>query len=142
VVIGKPAYNVGREQAVAHIAGLVCLNDTFLSGPHHSFVDADCQEGLLHQNQGLHVLYKTGDCQGGMGPWITTSEELADASSERFHPYSVNRYTDTYTAAWIYDRKMTTHVDGDLYDESYTGAYLLGAEWPTRKIRDRPINVY
>jgi len=129
IVIGQEACRVPLEKAAEHIAGLVCLNDTFLVGGHDEFIDSTNPEAALHQNQGLHVVYKTGDGSGGIGPCITTAEELERNARDRFQSQVVDRYTQAHCAEWVYDKLMWTRFDGQTCDESYTNAYLLGAEW-------------
>ncbi len=129
VVIGRKAYRVPREEASAHIAGLVCLNDMFVYGAHDEFVDKSSPESEMLQVQGLHVLYKTADGNGGIGPWVVTAEELESASADRFAPQALERYAEKQLAPWVYDKVMRTIVNGQTFDESYTNAYLMGAEW-------------
>ena len=129
IVIGRAASRVPLEKAVEHIAGLVCLNDTFLAGGHDEFIDSSSPEAGLHQNQGMHAVYKTGDGSGGIGPWITTAEELERNARARFASQVVDRYEQAHCAGWVYDKLMWTRFNGQTCDESYTNAYLLGAEW-------------
>ena len=129
VVIGREAYRVSPEKAVEHIAGLVCLNDNILFGAHEEFIDTSSPESEMHQHQGLHVLFKTGDGNGGMGPWITTAEEFEKIMAARLQPQALDRYRQVHAASWIYDKMMWTKINGDTCDESYTGTYLSGAEW-------------
>ena len=129
VVIGREAYRVSPEKAVEHIAGLVCLNDNILFGAHEEFIDSSSPESEMHQHQGLHVLFKTGDGNGGMGPWITTAEEFEKVIADKLRPQALERYRQVHAASWIYDKMMWTKINGDPCDESYTGTYILGAEW-------------
>ena len=129
VVVGREAYRVSLDKAKNHISGLLALNDNFLQGAHDEFVDTSSEASVMHQNQGLHVLYKTADGNGGMGPWIAAAEELEDVMSRRFCPQAIERYVQKNAVPWIYDKIMRTRVGGELFDESYTNAYLLGAEW-------------
>ncbi len=129
VVIGREAYRVPPEKAVEHIAGLVCLNDNFINGDHEAFIDNSSPESEMHQHQGLHVLFKTGDGNGGMGPWITTAEEFEKVIENRLQHQASDRYRQVHAASWVYDKMMWTKINGEICDEAYTGTYLFGAEW-------------
>lgn len=129
VVIGREAYRVHPENAVDHIAGLVCLNDNFIEGDHEAFIDNSSSESEMHQHQGLHVLFKTGDGNGGMGPWITTAEEFEKVIETRLQQQASDRYRNVHAASWVYDKMMWTKINGEICDEAYTSTYLFGAEW-------------
>jgi len=127
MVIGREAYRVPREQARAHIAGLVVLNDAYISGLHDEFL-GETTTTVWIQDQGMATLYKAADCAASMGPWVTTSEEFEAVQSLRLHPQAIERYDEHDLAPWIYDRVMTTWVGGEMCDQSHSSAYLWGAE--------------
>ncbi len=106
VVIGKPAYRVPQKDARSHIAGFTVLNDGYLFDMHKEFI---LPPGKMspYQDQGLATLYKGGDGIGMMGPWITTAEEVGDH----------------------YDLLLYTYTGGKKQNRSWSGSYLLVAEF-------------
>jgi len=65
VVIGRPARNVAAEDARAHIAGYLVVNDVSVR---------DWLAGLSP----TFTLGKSFDTHGPIGPWLTTDDEIED----------------------------------------------------------------
>lgn len=65
LVIGKPGRNIPESEAMSHIAGYSCFND-----------------GSIRDYQLKHSLLagKNFESSGSMGPWIVTSDEIADVA--------------------------------------------------------------
>jgi 2-keto-4-pentenoate hydratase/2-oxohepta-3-ene-1,7-dioic acid hydratase in catechol pathway len=86
VVIGKTCKNVKREQALQHVAGYAIGLDITIRGPEE------------------RSLRKSPDSYTVLGPWLTTSDELADPS----------------------DLDFSIHVDGELRQQANTSELILG----------------
>ena len=67
VVIGKPSRHVSRSDALDHIAGYCC------------FMDGSVRDWQKHTMQ--FTPGKNFDRSGAMGPWLVTSDEVADPSA-------------------------------------------------------------
>ena len=106
VVISKPAYRVPEDQARSHIAGFTVLDDGYLYDMHKEFI-LPPDKMSPYQDQALATLYKGGDGIGMMGPWITTAEEVGDH----------------------YDLLLYTYTDGQRQNRSWSGSYLMLAEF-------------
>jgi 5-carboxymethyl-2-hydroxymuconate isomerase len=64
IVIGKAGRRIARDQALAHIAGLTCLNE--------GTVRDWLRHGKFNVTQG-----KNFDRSGAIGPWMVTADEVA-----------------------------------------------------------------
>jgi len=126
IVIGPEAYRVSRQEAAQHIAGLVVLNDMNISGLHQDFMGEGATGG--GQFSGLTFAWKAADVSAGLGPWVTTAEELKAADAARLRPQALQRYEDRHLASWVYDRTISTRLGGEIADQAMTNAYLWGAE--------------
>lgn len=62
VIIGRAGENIAREQALEHVAGYSCYMDGSARDWQHSWYTAG----------------KNGRCTGAFGPWMTTSDVIAD----------------------------------------------------------------
>ncbi|WP_292931376.1 fumarylacetoacetate hydrolase family protein [Novosphingobium sp. PASSN1] len=69
VIIGRPGYRIGREQAMDHVAGYTCLNDGSMR---------DWQKHSTQFPPGKNF-YRSGS----MGPWLVTADELPDLAAMR-----------------------------------------------------------
>ena len=107
VVIGKPAYRVPEDQAANHIAGFTVTNDGSLHDLHKEFMSPPEERISPYQATALATLYKAADGSGMMGPWITTAEEVGDH----------------------YDLLLYTYNDGQRQNRSWSGSYLMLAEF-------------
>ncbi|MGE0801157.1 MAG: fumarylacetoacetate hydrolase family protein [Lautropia sp.] len=65
IVIGKEGRRIPQAQALAHVAGLTCLNE----GTIRDWV----RHGKFNVTQG-----KNWDASGSIGPWLATADEFAD----------------------------------------------------------------
>jgi 2-keto-4-pentenoate hydratase/2-oxohepta-3-ene-1,7-dioic acid hydratase in catechol pathway len=84
VVIGRPGRRVTRDEALAHVAGYSC------------FDDGSVRDYQRHTSQ--FTAGKNFDRSGAFGPWIVTSDEVADPSG----------------------RSITTRVNGEVVQSSNT----------------------
>lgn len=129
VVIGRTARRVTPDNALDHIAALVCTNDLAILELHEEWRDKSSPASEADQNHGMDTIFKNADNDGGMGPWLVTAEELEDRMRARVAPLVMQRYADRHLAAWIYHRTMAARLDGELVDETRADSYLLGPEW-------------
>jgi len=90
VVIGKRARHVSRDDALEHIAGYTCLND----GSVRDF----------QRHSGQFTPGKNFVASGAIGPWMVTSDELAD-------PAALN---------------LITRLNGDVVQKESTGELIFG----------------
>jgi len=67
VVIGKPAREVAREQALDHVAGFACFND----GSVRDF----------QRHSGQFTPGKNFVASGSFGPWLVTADAIADPAN-------------------------------------------------------------
>lgn len=67
VVIGRGGRHIAREDALAHVGGYTCFND------------ASVRDWQRHASQ--FTPGKNFPATGGIGPWITTADELPDPSA-------------------------------------------------------------
>jgi 2-keto-4-pentenoate hydratase/2-oxohepta-3-ene-1,7-dioic acid hydratase in catechol pathway len=76
VVIGRAARDVGRDEAPAHVAGYMCAQD--LTSAALLRADLDLSSLLLAPTHGKGV-----DSFCPTGPWLATSDEIADPGALR-----------------------------------------------------------
>ncbi len=131
VVLGREACQVPEEGVVEYIAGVTCLNDLFLSGAHSDFsTQAPPERFSTHQQYSLDTLAKAADGCGAMGPRVVPLDELTARFAEQYGRSMLQKMAGaSRTSAPLYNLVMRTGQDGAYNDRSYTGAYLLGAEY-------------
>jgi len=66
VVIGRPGRHIAREDALSHVAGYTCFNDATVR---------DWQRHTTQFTPGKNFV-----STAGIGPWLTTADELPDPS--------------------------------------------------------------
>jgi len=129
VVLGREAHCIKEADAMKYIAGVVCLNDTWVGGSHDEFLCLD-ERGQPDpvQRQGVDTLYKSADGGAAIGPWVVTVEELEDRHGQHLGGYLRKAYERVGNFAPFYCLHLRTSVNGQLMDESHTSCYLWGAE--------------
>ena len=93
VVIGKEARYVERKDALAHVAGYCVVNDV-------------SEREFQIERGGQWVKGKSADTFGPIGPWLVTSDEIADPQA---------------LAMWL-------EVDGHRYQNGSTATMIFGVD--------------
>ena len=91
VVIGKPAKYVSQTDALSHVAGYCVINDV-------------SERAFQLEGTGQWVKGKSADTFGPIGPWLVTTDEIADPQN---------------LAMWL-------EVDGHRYQEGSTRTMIFG----------------
>ena len=130
VVLGKDAYRVPETEAESYIAGVLVMNDLFMSGLHGDYDNLPDEELSRYMVMSLDCMSKSADGNGAIGPWITTVEELEDAYTARMGTQRLSAMRkSSYASAYLYDLIIQTSIDGKLSERGHTSATLLGAEY-------------
>ena len=94
VVIGKPAKYVSQAEALSHVAGYCVINDL-------------SERAFQLEGTGQWVKGKSADTFGPIGPWLVTTDEIAD-------PQNLD---------------MWLEVDGHRYQEGSTRTMVFGVAY-------------
>lgn len=127
VVIGDTARDVSVDEALAHVAGYVVVND--LSEREFQF-----------EHGGQWVKGKSCDTFGPIGPWLVTADEIADPQKLRLWlEVNGHRYQDSNTADMVfgvaklvsYISRYMTLMPGDVISTGTPSGVGLGLKPPT-----------
>lgn len=91
VIIGKPGKYISEKDAYSHVAGYCVVNDL-------------SERAFQLEGSGQWVKGKSADTFGPIGPWLVTTEEVADPQQLRL---------------WL-------EVDGQLYQKGTTATMVFG----------------
>ncbi|MGN6318562.1 fumarylacetoacetate hydrolase family protein [Trinickia sp.] len=90
VVIGKPAKYVDESEAMAHVVGYCVINDV-------------SERAFQAERQGQWTKGKSADTFGPIGPWLVTSDEIADPQAlPMWLDVNGRRYQSGSTATMVY----------------------------------------
>ena len=123
VVIGRGGSDIPIEEAQDHIAGYTLVMDLVHDRYMNQHLDAAAGTLDWFADATGSWLGKKSDTMGAMGPFLTTSDEVANP----------------------YDLLLTTRQSGRLRDRAYTGSMLIGFErliaWLSSFVSLRPGDV-
>jgi 2,4-didehydro-3-deoxy-L-rhamnonate hydrolase len=99
VVIGETARSVSEEQALAHVAGYLVVNDL-------------SERDFQFEHGGQWVKGKSCDTFGPLGPWLVTADEVPDPQNlGLWLEVNGHRYQNGHTRTMIFNiAKLVSHI--------------------------------
>lgn len=127
VVIGQTARDVSIDEALAHVAGYVVVNDL-------------SEREFQLEHGGQWVKGKSCDTFGPLGPWLVTTDEVTDPQNlHLWLEVNGHRYQDSHTSDMVfpvaklvsYISRYMTLLPGDVISTGTPSGVGLGLKPPT-----------
>lgn len=127
VVIGETARDVSIDDALAHVAGYIVINDL-------------SEREFQLEHGGQWVKGKSCDTFGPLGPWLVTTDEVTDPQNlHLWLEVNGHRYQDSHTSDMVfgvaklvsYISRYMTLLPGDVISTGTPAGVGLGLKPPT-----------